>query len=163
MVTIVYEGQRVLVTQEVAAFLEQDDRRMRTQARSDRRHLAYCRVDPDKAVITHRRKGVNLVLNQVMRNLETEELRKAVNTLPAEDRLLIQYRYCDGLTMQEIGELFGISKMAVSKRHKKLLGKLRAMLSASSLLAVLLLSLFFRILKKVCSFPLVYKFLLSVL
>ncbi|MGI5907453.1 MAG: sigma-70 family RNA polymerase sigma factor [Christensenellales bacterium] len=147
MVTIVYEGQRVLVTQEVAEFLEQDRKRLHAKARSDRRHLAYCRVDPDKAVVTHRRKGVNLVLNQVIRNLQTEELRKAVNTLPAEDRLLIQYRYCDGLTMQEIGDIFRISKMAISKRHKKLLGKLRGILSAPSFLVRLLLSLFFRILK----------------
>jgi RNA polymerase sigma factor (sigma-70 family) len=148
MVTIVYEGQRVLVTQEVAAFLEQDDRRMRTQARSDRRHLAYCRVDPDKAVVTHRRKGVNLVLNQVIRNLQTEELRKAVRSLPSEDQLLIKYRYCDGMTMQEIGDIFGISKMAVSKRHKKLLGKLRAMLSASSFLVVLVTLWVFQISEK---------------
>lgn len=147
MVTIVYEGQRVLVTQEVANFLEQDDRRLRTQDRSDRRHLA-CWVDPNKVVNTHCEKGVNFVLNQVIRNLQTEELRKAVRSLPSEDQLLIKYRYCDGMTMQEIGNIFGISKMAISKRHKKLLGKLRAMLSASSFLARLLLSLFFRILKR---------------
>lgn len=159
MVTIVYEGQRVLVTQEVAAFLEQDRKRLHAQARSGRRHLAYCRVDPDKAVSTHCKKGVNLVLNQVIRNLETEELRKAVNTLPAQDRLLIQYRYCDGLTMQEIGNIFGISKMAVSKRHKKLLGKLRVTLSAS----FLLLCWFFRILNNVGLLQLVYKSFLSVL
>lgn len=131
MVTVVYNKQRVHVTQEIAEFLAQDDRRLHAQERSDRRHLAYCRVDPDKAILANREKGVNLVLNQVIRNIETEALQKAVRDLPAEDRLLVKYRYCDGLTMEEIGNIFGISKMAVSKRHQKLLGKLRDILSAS--------------------------------
>ncbi len=141
MVTIVYNKQRVLVTEEVAEFLEQDKRRHEAEKRSDRRHRAYHRVDPDKAVITDREKGVNLVLNQVIRSIQTEELWTAVSLLPSEDRLLIQYRYCDELTMEEIGRIFGISKMAVSKRHKKVLGKLRVMLSASSLLKGLLFCL----------------------
>ena len=146
MVTIIYNKQCVLVTEEVAEFLIQDKKRLHAQTRSDRRHLAYCRIDPDRIVITKREKGVNLVLNQVIRNLKKEEIWNAVSSLPHQDQLLIQYRYCDGLTMEKIGKILGISKMAVSKRHQNILGKLRVMLSAFCVLLLL-----------------VYKTLLSVL
>ncbi len=111
---------------------------MNAEKRKDRRHWDCYKADPDMAIVTKREKGVNLVLNQVIRNIETEELWKAVAMLSPEDRLLVRYRYCDRLTMQEIGQILGISKMAVSKRHTKLLGRLRVMLSASSLLKPLL-------------------------
>ena len=134
MVTIVYEGQSVLVTQEVADFLEQDDKRLRSQARSDRRHLVYSRMDPDAVIATKSEKGVNYVLNEVIRNLGYEQLWHAVSLLPLDDQLLVEYRYRDGLTQQQIGDVFGITKMAVCKRLNRLHGKLRVMLSASSFL-----------------------------
>lgn len=39
--------------------------------------------------------------------------------------MLISLRYQEGLTMEEIGKVFNISKMAVSKRLKKLHKNLR--------------------------------------
>ncbi len=132
MVTIVYNKQSVLVTKEVAEFLEQDDRRLQAQDRSDRRHLLFCELDPEKAIITKREKGVNLVLNQVIQNLEKERLWEAVSELPEQDRLLVRYRYCDELTQQQIGDILGISKMAVCKRLNKLHGRLRELLLSAS-------------------------------
>lgn len=39
---------------------------------------------------------------------------------------LIEMYYWNNQSMQEIGKVFAVSKMAVSKRHKKILDKLRA-------------------------------------
>ena len=38
----------------------------------------------------------------------------------------MKHRYDSDLTMEEIGEVFGVSKMAVSKRLKKLHEKMRS-------------------------------------
>mgnify|MGYP002646643969 FL=1 len=42
---------------------------------------------------------------------------------------LLSLRYGDALTMDEIGQIYGISKMAVSKRLKKLHEKLGSSVS----------------------------------
>ena len=44
---------------------------------------------------------------------------------PSQDQALISMRYQQELTMEEIGKVFDISKMAVSKRLKKLHKELR--------------------------------------
>ena len=44
----------------------------------------------------------------------------AVKALREEDQKLISLRYDGELTMEEMGKLLGVSKMAVSKRLKKL-------------------------------------------
>ena len=59
-------------------------------------------------------------------NLQLETLRKAVQKLDAQEQNLIALRYGQELTMEEIGRLCGISKMAVSKRLRRLHEKLRS-------------------------------------
>ena len=60
-----------------------------------------------------------------MRNLRLENLRKAVSVLSDEERQLISLRYDQELTMEAIGKILGVSKMAVSKRLKKLHNQLK--------------------------------------
>ena len=55
-----------------------------------------------------------------LRNLQLENLRKAIAELDVQGQNLLSLRYSDALTMDEIGQIYGISKMAVSKRLKKL-------------------------------------------
>jgi len=64
------------------------------------------------------------VEDAVLRNLRLENLRGAIEKLDARERRMISLRYDDKLTMEEIGQIYGISKMAVSKRLKKLHEKL---------------------------------------
>ena len=66
------------------------------------------------------------VENAALRNLQLETLRKAVDDLDDQGRDLIRLRYGSGLTMEEIGKIYGVSKMAVSKRLKKLHEMLRS-------------------------------------
>ena len=65
------------------------------------------------------------VEDTVLRNLQLECLWKAVDGLGDQGRDLVELRYGRGLTMEEIGTIYGVSKAAVSKRLKKLHEQLR--------------------------------------
>ena len=66
------------------------------------------------------------VEDDAIRNLRLEKLRAAVEQLDDQEQKLINLRYKCYLTEAEVGEVFEISKMAVSKRLKKLHNKLRS-------------------------------------
>lgn len=124
--TIMYEGRQVVVSAEVAAFLSSDDRRLHAGARSDRRHLSRENFETvPKADLWVRRFELE---NKVQRTLRMESLCTALAALSATERELIHLYYFEERTMAEIGSIFGISKMAVSKRHAKLLDMLRGLI-----------------------------------
>ena len=52
-------------------------------------------------------------------------LKTFMEVLDHQSRELIDFRYGRGLTMEEIGKFYGVSKMAVSKRLRKLHQKLK--------------------------------------
>ena len=54
----------------------------------------------------------------MLRNLRLENLRGAIAELDVQGQNLLSLRYSDALTMEEIGQIYGISRMAVSKRLK---------------------------------------------
>ncbi len=64
--------------------------------------------------------------DSALKSLLLEKLRNAVAALDDQERRLVCLRYGNELSMEEIGQAFGVSKMAVSKRLKKLHQKLRA-------------------------------------
>lgn len=118
---IMYEGEPISVPKEVAEFLEQERRREQAQAKQDQRHLSKSSFEPMLS-----RKASDCCDPAILaeRNLQLENLRKAIAELDEEEQHLISLRYLDEHTMEEIGRVFGISKMAVSKRLKKLHEKL---------------------------------------
>ena len=59
-----------------------------------------------------------------LRNLRLENLRGAIVELDVQGQNLLSLRYSGELTMEEIGQIYSISRMAVSKRLKKLHEKL---------------------------------------
>ena len=65
------------------------------------------------------------VEDAVLRNLQLENLRGAIAELDVQGQNLLSLRYSDALTTDEIGQIYGISKMAVSKRLRKLHQKLK--------------------------------------
>ena len=121
-VVILYSGQQVSVPKEVADFLEQDRKREQAQKKQDERHLSKSAFETVLFCSDCVRRPVE---DAVLWNLQLETLRKAVNNLDYQDRDLIQLRYGSGLTMEEIGTIYGVSKAAVSKRLKKLHEQLR--------------------------------------
>ena len=116
-VAITYSGQQVSVPKEVADFLEQDRKREQAQEKHDKRHLSKSEFETVLSSSDCVRRPVE---DAVLWNLQLETLRKAVDELGEQDRDLIQLRYGGGLTMEEIGTIYGVSKAAVSKRLKKL-------------------------------------------
>ena len=69
------------------------------------------------------------VEDAVLRNLRLENLRGAIAELDVQGQNLLSLRYSGELTMEEIGQIYGISRMAVSKRLKKLHEKLGSSVS----------------------------------
>ena len=73
--------------------------------------------------------GKRPVEDAVLRNLRLENLRGAITELDVQGQNLLSLRYSGELTMDEIGQIYGISRMAVSKRLKKLHEKLGSSVS----------------------------------
>ena len=121
-VVITYSGQQVSVPKEVADFLEQDRKREQAQEKQDKRHLSKSEFETVLSGSDCVRRPVE---DTVLRNLQLETLRKAVQTLDVQEQNLITLRYGQELTMEEIGTIYGVSKAAVSKRLKKLHEQLR--------------------------------------
>ena len=125
-VAITYSGQQVSVPKEVADFLEQDRKREQAQEKRDQRHLSRSEFETVLFCSDCVRRPVE---DAVLRNLQLETLRKAVGDLGDQGWDLIQLRYGRGLTMEEIGTIYGVSKASVSKRLKKLHEQLRGSVS----------------------------------
>ena len=107
---------------EVADFLEQDRKREQAQDKQDQRHLSKSEFE---TVLSDSECVRRPVEDTVLRNLQLECLRKAVDGLGDQGRERVELRYGQGLTMGEIGTIYGVSKAAVSKRLKKLHEQLR--------------------------------------
>ena len=120
--TITYLGEQVSVPKEVADFLEQDRRRAQTEERWDRRCLSKSRFE---TALSRQTPVPRTTESTVCRNLQLESLQKAIEELDSEERQLIDLRYAEEMTQEEIGKAFGVSRMAISKRLKKLHQKLR--------------------------------------
>ena len=125
-VVIIYNGEQVSVPKEVADFLEQDRKRQQAQENQDTRYLSKSEFETVLSGSDCVRRPVE---DAVLRNLRLENLRKAIAELDVQGQNLLSLRYSDTLTMDEIGQIYGISRMAVSKRLKKLHEKLGSSVS----------------------------------
>ena len=125
-IVIVYNGEQVSVPKEVADFLEQDRKREQAQERQDARYLSKSEFETVLSSSDCVRRPVE---DAVLRNLRLENLRKAIAELDVQGQNLLSLRYSGELTMKEIGQIYGISRMAVSKRLKKLHEKLGSSVS----------------------------------
>ena len=125
-VVIVYNGEQVSVPKEVADFLEQDRKREQAQEKQDARHLSKSEFETVPSGSDCVRRPVE---GAALRNLRLENLRGAIAELDMQGQNLLSLRYSGELTLEEIGQIYGISRMAVSKRLKKLHKKLGSSVS----------------------------------
>ena len=125
-VVIVYNGEQVSVPKEVADFLEQDRKRQQAQENQDTRYLSKSEFETVLSGLDCVRRPVE---GAALRNLRLENLRGAIAELDAQGQNLLSLRYIGELTMDEISQIYGISRMAVSKRLKKLHEKLGSSVS----------------------------------
>lgn len=124
--SIVYGGQRISVSEEVAEFLEDDRRRQAAQDKRDERHLS--KSDFETVRLPQRLTYPHDLEDAVIRNLRLQNLRKVITSLSDDEQKLIRLYFYEDNTMEQIGLEFGISKMAISKRLKKLYAKMRGLL-----------------------------------
>ncbi len=120
---ITVQNEVVEVSDELYEFMESDRKRQAAEERSDRRHLSKSSFE---TVEVKQEYSSRKFENQIFHRLDLQKLREAMKLLNDEERRLIEMYYWDEMTMQEIADVFGISKMAVSKRHQKILDKMRA-------------------------------------
>ena len=120
---ITVQNEVVEVSYELYEFMESDRKRQAAEERSDRRHLSKSSFE---TVEVKQEYSSRKFENQIFHRLDLQKLREAMQQLNDEERRLIEMYYWDEMTMQEIADVFGISKMAVSKRHQKILDKMRA-------------------------------------
>ena len=114
-VVIIYNGEQVSVPKGGADFLEQDRKRQQAQDKQDTRHLSKSEFETVPSGSDCVRRPVE---DAALRNLQLENLRKAIAELDVQGQNLLSLRYSGELTMDEIGQIYGISRMAVSKRLK---------------------------------------------
>lgn len=122
--TILYGNSKVSVSYEVAKFLESDRKRQEAQKRSDRRHISKSDSETVLANVPSTSQP-DPTLDAVIQNLTLQKLQDVIAELSDNDRMLIYLYFCYEQTMEQIGEKFGVSKMAISKRLKKLLCRMR--------------------------------------
>ena len=95
-VVVLYNGEPVSVPKEVAEFLEQERKREQAQGKRDERHLSRSEFETVLFWSDCVRRPVE---DTVLRNLQLETLRKAVDGLGTQSRDLVELRYGRGLTM----------------------------------------------------------------
>ena len=124
--SIVYGGQRISVSEEIAEFLEDDRRRQAAQDKHDERHLS--KNDFETVRLPQRLLDPHSLEDAVIRNLRLQNLRKVIASLSDDEQKLIRLYFYEDNTMEQIGLEFGTSKMAISKRLKNLYAKMRSLL-----------------------------------
>ncbi len=125
--TIKYGEKFILVSDEIAVFLEDERKRQENESRSDRRHLN--KNDFESAMLSQKTINKDLPLNNIIKNLMLEKLKQVRVKLTDEENLLIYLYFHQEWSMEIIGKYFsGISKMSISKRLKKLLAKMKSLM-----------------------------------
>lgn len=122
--TILYGNSKISVSYEVAEFLESDRKRQEAEKRSDRRHISKSDSETVLANVPSTSQP-DPTLDAVIQNLTLQKLQDVIAKLSDSERDLIMMYFFQEYTMEQIGQKFGISKMAVSKRLKKLLNRMR--------------------------------------
>ena len=89
-VVILYNGEPVSVPKEVAEFLEQERKREQAQDKRDERHLSRSEFE---TVLSCLGSTAPPVEETAIQDLQLETLRKAVQTLDAQEQNLVALRY----------------------------------------------------------------------
>lgn len=128
MKSINYFGQQITVTDEVAEFLEQDRLHNAAMRRQEQRHVNYVGFDIATVPDLFTDEPSDPTFEKAFRNLRKQDLRNAYQTLSDDDRKLLCLYYYHELSMEQIGRRYGVTKMAISKRLRKIHDRLRSLM-----------------------------------
>lgn len=126
--SITYYGQQITVSDEVAEFLERDRLHNAAMRRQEQRHVNYVGFDIATVPDLFTDEPSDPTFEQAFRNLRKQDLRNAYQTLSDDDRKLLCLYYYHELSMEQIGRRYGVTKMAISKRLRKIHDRLRSLM-----------------------------------
>lgn len=106
--------------------LEDEDRKISSQDRKERRHTVHYDVSFEAGSWLASDKD-NPFYNLCRETPEEmkKRLRYAIRQLTEDQQRLIDYIYYRGYSMKAFAEIEGVSAMAISKRHQTIIKKLR--------------------------------------
>ena len=127
------EGKLVEVSQEVYFAYFRMERQERWQEEKQREHgvMSYDALDDGELV------GLEDVVDTASPGLEDaviagefrDRLRNAIDSLPKEDREVIQAIYYEGMSERAYAKHHGISQNCAYKRRRRILSRLRAIMN----------------------------------
>ena len=111
---IVYKGQRITVTKEVADYLEECRRDMHRQSKKKKRNQdgIQCEEDYIEELMANKPMGFE---DELIWRLEQERLPGLIALLPEVQRRRLTAYYYEGLTYQEIGKRENVHHTAVMR------------------------------------------------
>ncbi len=125
----------------VAGLFHKATKEQHSKMKSADNHTYYLRVQKKKSgIVVHSLEalkerefsGADVIADQntdvaetVIKNILLYALEKAKEELDPNERLLIELLYDEDKTEEEAGKVFGITQQAISKRHKKIIQKLK--------------------------------------
>lgn len=120
LVTISYLGQELLVSKEIANFLDDFRRLLERQRNEKRRHISRDEFDEEYPLA-----ATPDFVDSLLRNMERYRLRNAVELLPEHQKRRLTAYFFDGLTYREIAQSEGVSVSAVHKSIQSALKSLK--------------------------------------
>lgn len=126
-VTIKYDGSNISVSEDVAEFFETERKRQAAEERSDRRHTSKSESEPVSAT-AQQVAFEDPTWIEVDRILKYQKLKEIIAMLTPDESETIYLYFYEKYSMEQIAEKFGLSKMAISKRMKKLLSRMRELM-----------------------------------
>ena len=123
-VEIIYNGEKIMVSHEVADYLEDCRRDMHRQLMKKLRNQAAINCDEDfiEGLMAISPRGFE---DELILRLEKEQLPKLITLLPEIQRRRLTAYYYEGLTYQEIGIREGVSHVVVIRSVKRAVKRLK--------------------------------------
>lgn len=125
LVKIIYYGQEILVTQEIACYFEENRKVLRRQSEKDRHHKANYEILEN---IISEYVIVNDFADEIIQKLEIQRLRKAIMKLPEIQKRRLAAYFFEGLTYRQIAEREGVDHKAVMRSVHSAIKRLKIVL-----------------------------------
>lgn len=124
LVIITYNGEKMRVTPEVAAYLEENRKEAHNQRKKDKRHLA------DKPMVEsyieeYMQDKTNDFVDDILFTIEVEQLRKAIEKLPEKQKKRLVAYFFEELTYAEIADQENVDVMAVYRSIRSAIRKIK--------------------------------------
>lgn len=133
---IIVNGEKVSVSEEVYIAHRQMRRRERTLREKEQRNFVVKYEDFSTGEMSGEEQIYDptqvCVEDIALSNLIYRNLHKAINMLPPSERELILSVYFNGSSVQSIADKYGVHRMTIYRKMKKVLEKLKCYMEAEN-------------------------------